>query len=281
LTLIDPKTHEVAAPLSFANPSATRGYDDVVFKGNQVFLSYTNPVNPGDPTLVELVNGDHPSGTLTTKTILSFGATGLDTMTGKTELVPQNDPDSLKLAPNGDLLLTSGADGAIIDVKHAGTAQQSVSFTPIAGVGANAGLDDVIKPDAKSGTFVLADTATDKVYSFHATGLNTDDYYASVGRLKAFGQVDPATGAFTPLLSSDNAPGFDFSSPHGVSFTPDQAPAVADKNGGESGDGYARQAMLLANYIAGSFPTPATDGGKVIADTGPQNPLLAAPHNHG
>jgi hypothetical protein len=202
-------------------------------------------------------------------------------MTDKTELVPQNDPDSLKLAPNGDLLLTSGADGAIIDVKHAGTAQQSVSFTPIAGVGANAGLDDVIKPDAKSGTFVLADTATDKVYSFHATGLNTDDYYASVGSLKAFGQVDPATGAFTPLLSSDNAPGFNFSSPHGVSFTPDQAPAVADKNGGESGDGYARQAMLLANYIAGSFPTPATDGGKVIADTGPQNPLLAAPHNHG
>jgi predicted secreted protein len=277
LTLIDPKTHEVSTPLSFANPSATRGYDDVVFKGNQVFLSYTNPVNPGDPTLVELVNGDHPSGTLTTKTILSFGATGLDTVTGKTELVPQNDPDSLKLAPNGDLLLTSGADGAIIDVKQAGTAQQSVSFTPIAGVGANAGLDDVIKPDAKSGTFVLTDTATDKVFSFHATGLNTDDYYASVGSLKAFGQVDPTTGAFTPLLSADNAPGFNFSSPHGVSFTPDQAPAVADKNG----DGYARQAMLLANYIAGSFPPPANDGGKMVADSEAQNPMLAAPHNHG
>src|SRR4030088_763986 len=28
LTLIDPKTHEVAAPLSFAIPSATRRYDD-------------------------------------------------------------------------------------------------------------------------------------------------------------------------------------------------------------------------------------------------------------
>jgi hypothetical protein len=281
LTLIDPKTHEVAAPLSFANPSATRGYDDVVFKGNQVFLSYTNPVNAGDPTLVELLNGDRPSGTLTTKTILSFGATGLDTVTGKTELVPQSDPDSLKLAPNGDLLLTSGSDGAIIDVKHAGTVQQSVSFTPIAGVGANAGLDDVIKPDAKSGTFVLTDTATDKVYSFHATGLNTNDYYASVGSLKAFGQVDPTTGAFTPLLSADNAPGFNFSSPHGVSFTPDQASAVADKNGGANGDGYAHQAMLLAQSIAGSFATPANEGGNMVANTEAQNPLLAAPHNHG
>src|SRR3984893_19396513 len=115
----------------------------------------------------------------------------------------------------------------------------------------HAGLDDVIKPGATSGTFTLTDTATNKVFSFHATGLNPDDYYASVGSLKAFGQVDPTTGAFTALLSADNAPGFNFSSPHGVSLTPDQAPAVADKSGGATGDGYARQAMLLANYIAG------------------------------
>jgi hypothetical protein len=236
LTLIDPKTHEISAPLSFANPSASRGYDDVVFKGSDVFLSYTNPANPGDPTLVQLVNGDRPTGTLTTKTILSSGAMGLDTVTGQIELVPQNDPDSLKLAPNGDLLLTSGADGAIIDIKNAGTAQQSVSFTDVAGVtSGNAGLDDVIKPSASSGTFTLTDTATNKVYSFHATGLNTNDYYASVGSLKAFGQVDPATGAFTPLLSADNAPGFNFSSPHGVSFTADPAQEVADNDRGKDG----------------------------------------------
>ncbi|SIO63173.1 hypothetical protein SAMN05443247_09613 [Bradyrhizobium erythrophlei] len=230
LTLIDPKTHAVSAPLSFANSSASRGYDDVVFKGDKVFLSYTNPASPGDATLVELVNGDHPTGALTTKTILTFGAMGLDTVTGKTELVPQNDPDSLKLAPNGDLLLSSGDDGTIIDVKNPGTAHQSVSFTPVAGVGAHAGLDDVIMPGAKSGTFTLTDTATNKVFSFHATDLNPNDYYASVGSLHAFGQVDPTTGIFTPLLSADNAPGFNFSSPHGVSFTadPSPAPAVAD-----------------------------------------------------
>lgn len=40
LTLIDPVTHNVTGPLSFANPSATRGYDDVVFRGDKVFLSY-------------------------------------------------------------------------------------------------------------------------------------------------------------------------------------------------------------------------------------------------
>jgi predicted secreted protein len=270
LTLIDPKTHTVSDPLSFANSSATRGYDDVVFEGNKVFLSYTNPANTGDPVLVQLMQGDHPTGLLTTKTVLAFGVKGLDTVTGQIETVPLNDPDSMKMAPNGDLILPSGDDGAIIDISKAGTAQQSVSFTPVAGVTAgHAGLDDVIQPGASSGTFTLTDTATNKVYSFHATGLNTNDYYASVGSLKAFGQVDPTTGAFTPLLSADNAPGFNFSSPHGVSFTADPPQATAS---------LANQTSAFANLISSSFATPAGHiGGNVIADAQTQHPNLAVP----
>ena len=281
LTLIDPKTHEMSAPLSFANSSGLRGYDDVVFKGHQVFLSYTNPAHPGDATVVELVQGDNPTGLLTTKTVLAFGAKGTDTVDGKTAIVPQNDPDSLKLAPNGDLLLTSGADGTIIDIKNPGTAQQSVSFTNVAGVpNGKAGLDDVIKPDASSGTFTLTDTATNKVYSFHATGLNTNDYYASVGGLKAFGQVDPTTGAFTPLLSADNAPGFNFSSPHGISFVADPAPAVAGKDGKPNLPvaSIADQASKLSQFISSFATAPGEVGGNVIADAHVQHPVMANPH---
>ncbi|MBV8192992.1 MAG: hypothetical protein JOY64_14240 [Alphaproteobacteria bacterium] len=272
LTLIDPKTHTVSAPLTYADTLATRGYDDVVFKGDKVFLSYTNPVNPGDATVVELLNGDHPTGTLTTKAILAFGATGLDTVTGKQEVVPQNDPDSLKLAPNGDLLLSSGDDGTIIDIKNPGTAQQSVSFTPIAGVTAgHAGLDDVIKPGATSGTFILTDTATNEVLSFHATGLNTNDYYASVGSLHAFGQVDPTTGAFTPLVTADNAPGFTFSSPHGLSFTPDP---------GQSDDAaLANRVDQFSSHMAAAFAKDAGDaGGSAVADAHIDNLVLSHPH---
>jgi hypothetical protein len=218
LTLINPVTHQVTGPLSFANPSATRGYDDVVFKGDKVFLSYTNPNGTGDPTLVDLVNGDRPTGTLLTTTILSDDATGFDMVTGQTEVIPQTDPDSLKLAPNGDLILSSGADGTIIDVQNPGTANQAVSFTTIKGVAAgSAGLDDVIKPSATAGTFHLTDTAGNKIYSVHATGLNTNDYYASVASLGGFGQVDPTTGTFTPLVTGPN-----FASAHGLVFVPDR-----------------------------------------------------------
>jgi hypothetical protein len=159
---------------------------------------------------------------LLTTTVLTDGVMGFDTVMGKIEAVPQNDPDSMKLAPNGDLILSSGDDGTIIDISNPGTAQQQVAFTKVAGVPAGAGLDDVIKPSATSGTFYLTDTKSNAVYSFHVSGLDVNDYYASVGSLKAFGQIDPTTGAFTPLLTAQNAGNMDFASPHGVVFVPDQ-----------------------------------------------------------
>jgi hypothetical protein len=192
-----------------------------VFRDGKVFLSYTNPPGTsGDATLVQLLNGNDPTGLLHTKTILADGITGINTETGTKQVVPQADPDSLKLAPNGDLLLTSGADGVIIDVQSPGTPHQAVAFTQVQGVTpGNAGLDDVIKPDATAGTFYLSDTADNRVLSVHATGLNVNDYYASVGN--AFGQVDPTTGKFTALVSAADAPGFQFGSSHGAEFVAD------------------------------------------------------------
>jgi hypothetical protein len=217
LTLINPEHHTVSGPLSYAIPSSLRGYDDVVFTHGKVFLSYTNPVNPGDPTLVQLTNGNDPDGALQTKTILAFGATGLNLETGKIEVVPQNDPDSLKVAPNGDLLLTSGSDDVIIDVHNPGTSHQSVSFTQVQGV--TGGLDDVIRPSASAGTFYLSDTADNRVLTVHVTNLNVNDYYVMIGN--AFGQVDPTTGQFTALVTAANAPGFTFGSAHGAAFVAD------------------------------------------------------------
>jgi hypothetical protein len=266
LSIIHPDDQSVGQPLSYANPSSTQGYDDVVFTHGQVFMSHTNPANPGDPTLVQVTNAnDLNGGPLTTKAILDFGDTGLNLETGKTEVIPQNDPDSLKLAPNGDLLLSSGADQVIIDVHDAGTSQQSVAFTKVQGVPAGAGLDDVLKVDASAGTFYLSDTADNRVLTVHATGLNTNDYFASVGN--AFGEVDPNTGKFTALVSADNAPGFKFGSAHGAEFVADQSSQpVAHQNGpsvsvnsGNDGFTFANSGNSAGNVI-NSDPHPAPQG---------------------
>ena len=55
LTLIDPKTGITPdSPLTYKATSGTRGYDDVVFRDEQIFLSYTNPASPTDPTIQRL-----------------------------------------------------------------------------------------------------------------------------------------------------------------------------------------------------------------------------------
>jgi hypothetical protein len=85
LTIIDPVTQKVTGHFNYANTSASRGYDDVVFDGNNVFLSYTNPTGNGDATIVKLLNGSNPKPgqLLQTAPVLLDGVMGYDTVTGK------------------------------------------------------------------------------------------------------------------------------------------------------------------------------------------------------
>src|SRR3984957_4694954 len=69
LSFIDPTTHTVSGPLTYGAPysygqngGTGRGYDDVAFLNGQVYLSYTNPVNPTDPVLQILNQGNNPTG---------------------------------------------------------------------------------------------------------------------------------------------------------------------------------------------------------------------------
>ncbi len=80
LTLINPATNQVSDPLKYGSgyiygDNSTRGFDDVAFDKSKVFLSETNPVNVGDPVLVQLANGNAPFGTLETNSILRLGDT--------------------------------------------------------------------------------------------------------------------------------------------------------------------------------------------------------------
>ncbi|HWK46330.1 MAG TPA: hypothetical protein VNT30_16535 [Stellaceae bacterium] len=266
LSLIDPTAKTLSAPLSYANSSSTRGFDDVVFDNGKVFMSMTNPHDTfGDATIVELRNGNNPTGPLLITPILKNGTTGLNTITGTMQTVPQADPDSLKLAPNGDLLFSSGADGIIIDVKNPGAANQSVSFTPIqTTTPGNVNLDDVIKPSATSGTFYIADTQDNRILQVHVTGLNTNDYYASVGN--EFAEIDPTTGVAKALISSANAPGFTFGSSHGVEFVADPSPTAVT----------SLSSQLVQAMASFNMTSSATLQTAVVSTSQVQNPVLAA-----
>src|ERR1700676_217876 len=164
LSLIDPKTGTIGDPLNYAVSSATSGYDDVAFLNGQVYMTYTNPNGSGDPVLQQLTNGNAPLGPLVTKPLLLDGATGTNITTGKTDQpIPLSDPDSLKTTPNGDLLLTSGADNSLTVISDVGTKAQSERFVQLSNLPAGSSLDDVIVPSSTSGTFYVSNAGTNQI----------------------------------------------------------------------------------------------------------------------
>src|ERR1700733_6535700 len=159
LSLINPIKHTVTGPIPYAVKSSTRGYDDVVFREDQVFLSYTNPVLPADPTVQSLKNGSDP---LVVTPILTMGAKGTNLATGqRNQPTRDSDPDSLKLTPTGDLMLSSEADGELIFVQSPGRRDQSVSFLQLLDPGTGlpvSDIDDAVFVTAEEGVFFLSDT---------------------------------------------------------------------------------------------------------------------------
>ncbi len=251
LTLIDPVTNQVSAPLSYAAPyvygaDSTRGYDDAAFVGQKVFLAYTNPVNPGDAVIQRLTNGTAPFGSLQTTDILRLGDTGTNLVTGAlNQPLPATDPDSLKSLPDGSLILTGGSDLSFTIVADPGTTQQSVSFVTLpAGSGS---LDDVIKPTTTSGTLYVANQNSNDVLAVKLTDLNTADYYASLG--SAVDQFDPATGTVTPIITG-------LTGSHGLLFVPDAsgAPDLTAVLQGISKELYQTFANLGASGFSGTMP---------------------------
>jgi hypothetical protein len=293
LRFINPETQQISGTLTYGSgyvygANSSRGFDDVVFDGSRVFLSETNPVNPGDPVIVELLNGQAPFGKLETTGILSFGDTGTNLVTGQTnQTLPMTDPDSLKLLSNGDLLLTGEADGAYIFVKDPGTAQQTESFVtlPTGDV-----PDDAIMPTSSSGTFYISNQGGNDVISVQVTGLNTHDLYADITNANNQGeliQIDPHTGAVTPIVTG-------LSAPHGLAFVPSASDpshgsgAVASTSdhgsaGGPQAFGGSQSAniALLTNYMASAFPLASAghDGALLNEQAQAAQQQLATPHH--
>jgi hypothetical protein len=222
LTLIDPQTGITSdSPLHYQVTSGTRGYDDVVFRDGQVFLSYTNPVEPGDPTIQRLENRESP---LIVTPVLKMGAKGVNLATGEAnQSTSQSDPDSLKLSPSGALMLSSGDDGQLIfalnqDNENQDNDDPKVAFLSLVSSAKApvSGLDDAIFATSTAGTFYLTDTGNNRVLQIEVANITPGSLYACVGSLNQFVRVNMATGEVTPVVSN-------LSAPHGLSFVPNSA----------------------------------------------------------
>jgi hypothetical protein len=217
LSIINPTTNTVSSALMYKSLTSGRGYDDVAFLGGNVYLSYTNPVNPTDPVLQTLNNGNNPTGTLTTTTILTAQQGGLTSSTNEPDI------DSLKSTPNGALVLTTEGDGPgccdpvgeFTLIKNPGASQTVTNVAVTSGGNNVKGIDDVIFPGATSGWLYVAETGSaNKIDKVWLTGLDPNTPIVAIGGLNEVALVNPTTGVVESALLSG------LSSVHGMDFVP-------------------------------------------------------------
>ena len=163
---------------------STRGYDDVAFVGQKVFLSYTNPVNPGDAVVQQLTNGTAPFGSLQTTDVLRFGDTGTNLAHGRDQpAAPRDGPglaevDARRLADPH----RRGGQGVHHHQPIPAPRSRAPSFVTLPA--GSTSPDDVIMPTAASGTFYVSNQNDNNILAVKVDGLNTKDLYASVGSVR-------------------------------------------------------------------------------------------------
>lgn len=214
LSLIDPTTNTVTHE-TYAVTSSTQGYDDVVFTKDATFLSCTNPSGPGDSTLKEIVPGTSP---IQVTSLLTAGSKGFNIVTGQNNFVlPTANTDSLKLAPDGALVQTTGNRDTLAIIRDPGVFN-TVSYLPLSakGVASVSGLDDTLFVPTSTGTLYATATNANQVLALKVSGFAPNTLLASIGSLNEIAIVDPATGNLTPFATG-------LSAVHGLDFVPGAA----------------------------------------------------------
>jgi hypothetical protein len=220
LVVIDPATNAMET-YTFDAGKHGGGYDDVVFKNGQAFISASAPSvddgkkNPGPSIVKAELTKDHK-----VKVEQAFPGTPTvsDIATGKAETLNLTDPDSLTVAPSGDLVMTSQDDSELLFIhKTAQTGGEGRVLHLLGGIK----VDDTTFVAAKHGFLLVADTPANKVYKIEAAGWGTGAAYSAMSGVDAtktdpaivgyVGRLDLDTGALLPVIANMQAP-------HGLIF---------------------------------------------------------------
>jgi hypothetical protein len=224
LIIIEPSTGKRQTFVLGTGPHGG-GYDDLVFFGNEVFISASNPSTNTEPGLVRFKSKDKKVKLIG---ILNDNASATDVTTGKPVTLNLTDPDSLMIDPFGELVLDSQGDGELVIVQHPGQTCQKNLVVPLTSpladglVAGDTTADDTVFANAAEGTLLVADKAG-TVYAITAPYFAPGAAYSAIVSVTApggstvvgafVGQTDLTTGSVTPIVTG-------LSNPGGMAFIP-------------------------------------------------------------
>ena len=184
------------------------GYDDISFRGDDVFLSASNPANnPNNAPAI--VKAELKGNMVVVTPVLSGTANATDIPTDASTPLNLQDPDSMIFDPFGDLVLDSQADAELIVVHHAGFDDQSVYHLALTQNGVPVQIDDTVFATASQGVILVSDRDGETVYAITRNIFAPGAAYSAAPTSVA--ALDPSTGVLTDVVTG-------MVSPHGIAF---------------------------------------------------------------
>ncbi len=208
LVIIDPKAFTQTQYTFAAPPPHGGGYDDIAFRGNDVFISCSNPANNPN-TAPAIVKAQISGTTITVSPVLSAAATAIDIPTNTPVGLNLQDPDSMIFNPLGDLVLDSQADAELIIVHHPGFTDQSVYHLGLIENGTAAQIDDTVYATASHGVILVSDRDGETVYAISRNLFSAGAAYSATPA--AVAELNQDTGVLTDIVTG-------MVSPHGMAF---------------------------------------------------------------
>jgi hypothetical protein len=196
------------------------GYDDVAFAKGVTFVSASNPANNPN-TGPAIVSVDPTGKTIKVKSVFAGNATATNVLTGATDTLNLQDPDSMTFDTDGNLVLDSQADGELVILQFAGQKCQKAFVVPltypVSGVLTPLMADDTAFVSSTSGFLLFADKGLQTVFKVTAPFFMRGDAYTGfqndAGTAGFLGRTDLTSGVSTPIVTGATNPG-------GVAFIP-------------------------------------------------------------
>jgi hypothetical protein len=209
LVIINPKTHQQTL-YTFGPTLHGGGYDDLVFRGCKVYISASNPANSPN-TGAAIVSAVLDGNFVDVKPVLAGNASAIDIPTDTILTLNLQDPDSMTLDPQGNIVLDSQGDQELIIVGNPGTSAQRVLHLPLSYQTA-AGLmpvevDDTAFVTSTEGFILFADKGLNQVFTLKKAAFVPGTAYTAADGGPFVGTIDLTTGVITPIVTGLKAPG--------------------------------------------------------------------------
>ena len=209
LVIIDP-VKQTMKRYTFGPTPHGGGYDDIAFRGDDVFLSCSNPANNPN-TAPAIVKAQISGNKVLVTPVLSAAATAIDIPTDTPVALNLQDPDSMAFNRFGDLVLDSQADAEQIIVHHPGYENQSVYRLALIENESSSQIDDTVYASASHGVILVSDRDGETVYAISRDLFSPGSAYSATPA--AVAALDQDTGILTDVVTG-------LVSPHGMAFIP-------------------------------------------------------------